>query len=81
MCCVLNVSEAGYYKYIKNLDKPGKDAVLSAAIMEIIDESPFNDNYGVPRMKIALLNGDSCQSGTRFLQHPDNGLALSGQRS
>jgi hypothetical protein len=25
--------------------------------------------------------GDSCQSGTRFLQHPDNALTLSGQRS
>lgn len=66
MCCVLNVSEAGYDKYIKNLDKPGKDAVLSAAIMEIIDESPFNDNYGVPRMKIALLN-KGLKVGTRRL--------------
>ena len=44
MCCVLNVSKAGYYKYINNLDKPkyinnldkpDKDTVLSAAIMEI----------------------------------------------
>jgi putative transposase len=31
-----------------------KDAVLSAAIQGIIDESSFNDNYGVPRMQMAL---------------------------
>ena len=66
MCCVLNVSEAGYYKYIKNLDKPDKDTFLSAAIMEIIDESSFNDNYGVPRMKIALFN-KGLKVGTRRL--------------
>lgn len=31
-----------------------KDEVLSAAIQTIIDESVFNDNYGVPRMQMAL---------------------------
>ena len=66
MCCVLNVSKAGYYKYIKNLDKPDKDTVLSAAIMEIIGEVSFNDNYGVPRMKIALFN-KGLKVGTRRL--------------
>ena len=66
MCCVLNVGEAGYYKYIKNLDKPDKDTVLSAAIMEIIGEVSFNDNYGVPRMKIALFN-KGLKVGTRRL--------------
>ena len=34
--------------------------------MEIIDESPFNDNYGVPRMKIALFN-KGLKVGTRRL--------------
>lgn len=48
-------------------------------------------NLKVPKLKgvafeTAIIEryrrrGDSCQSGTRFLQHPDNGLALSGQRS
>ena len=54
MCRVLEVSESGYYRYLKNLGKPDKDAVLSAAIQKIIDESEFNDNYGVPRMQLAL---------------------------
>lgn len=54
MCQILEASESGYYRYLKNLGKPDKDAVLSAAIQKIIDESEFNDNYGVPRMQLAL---------------------------
>ncbi len=54
MCRILEVSESGYYRYLKNLGKPDKDAVLSAAIQQIIDEAEFNDNYGVPRMQLAL---------------------------
>ena len=79
MCCVLNVSEAGYYKYIKNLDKPDKDTFLSAAIMEIIDESSFNDNYGVPRMKTALLN-KGLKVGTRRLTRLMRTLGLIHER-
>ena len=54
MCKVLGVSESGYYRYARNKDKPSKDKVLSVAIKEIIDENPLNDNYGVPRVQIAL---------------------------
>lgn len=54
MCDILNVSETGYYRFVKNLGKPGKDAVLSAAMQGILDESPFNDNYGIVRMQMAL---------------------------
>ena len=56
MCSILNVSETGYYRYVKNFGKPSKDAILSAAMHEIMDESPFNDNYGVERMLIALAH-------------------------
>lgn len=67
MCRVLEVSESGYYKYLRNLGRPDKDAVLSAAIQKILDESEFNDNYGVPRMQMALaLNGHKV--GTRRLK-------------
>lgn len=58
MCEVLHVSETGYYRFVRNLGKPSKDAILSAAMQEILDESPFNDNYGVDRMQIALKNRD-----------------------
>ena len=55
MCHVLEVSDSGYYRYMRNIGKPDKDAVLSAAIQEVIDESEFNGNYGVPRMQMALV--------------------------
>ena len=56
MCDVLNVSETGYYGFKRNLGKPGKDAVLSAVMQEILDENIYNDNYGADRMQIALGN-------------------------
>lgn len=61
MCKVLEVSEQGYYKYLKALKRPGKDEILSAAIDEIMDASIYNDNYGADRMKIALE-----QKGLKF---------------
>ena len=56
MCDVLHVSETGYYRFKRNLGNPGKDAVLSAVIQEILDEYIYNDNYGADRMQIALRN-------------------------
>lgn len=56
MCDVLNVSETGYYRFKRILGRPGKDAVLSAIIQDVLDEHPFNDNYGVDRMQIALMH-------------------------
>ena len=44
MCRVLGASETGYYRYIVNKDKPGKDKILSVAMKEILDENPLNDN-------------------------------------
>lgn len=58
MCDVLGVSETGYYRFKRNLGRPSKDAVLSAAMQDILDEHPLNDNYGVDRMQIALLHRD-----------------------
>ena len=54
MSKALDVSESGYYRYLGNKDKPSKDKVLSVAINELIEENPFNDNYGVPRVQMAL---------------------------
>ncbi len=51
---MLGVSESGYYRYLKNKDKPGKDALLSETMKAILEEHPCNDNYGAPRMKQAL---------------------------
>ncbi|WOK54313.1 IS3 family transposase [Streptococcus equi subsp. zooepidemicus] len=54
MCKVLNVGETGYYKFRKNQNKPSKDDILSAAMQGILDEHLYNDNYGAPRMQLAL---------------------------
>ncbi|MDR7814750.1 IS3 family transposase [Lacrimispora sp.] len=55
MCKILGVSTSGYYKYKKKIGRPGKVDILSAAMKSILNESPFNDNYGAPRMQLALL--------------------------
>ena len=54
MCKVLCVGETSYYKFRRNLRKPGKNSVLSAIMQEILDESPYNDNDGVHRIQLAL---------------------------
>ena len=79
MCKVLEVSESGYYRYLKNLGKPDKDAVLSAAITDILAESEFNDNYGVPRMQMALaLKGH--KAGLRKLKRIMTEMGLIHER-
>ena len=55
MCKALCVGETGYYKFRRNLGKPGKDSALSAILQEILDKSPYNDNYGVLCMQLALF--------------------------
>lgn len=51
---MLEVSESGYYRYLKNKGKPEKDTLLSDEMKKILEEHPCNDNYGAPRMKQAL---------------------------
>lgn len=54
LCRVLELSESGYYRYLKRKDKPNRDELLSGDIKKILNESPYNDNYGVRRMQLAL---------------------------
>ena len=54
MCRVLKISESGYYRWLKNRNKPTARQLLSVKIKEILDEHPDNDNYGVRRMNTAL---------------------------
>ena len=54
MCRILSVNERGYYKWLKNGERPKKWQLLLSEIHRILDEDPDNDNYGADRMLIAL---------------------------
>lgn len=62
MCRVLKISESGYYRWLKNRDKPTARQILSVEIQKVLDEHPDNDNYGVRRMKTALEQKGICVS-------------------
>ncbi len=54
MCKVLKISESGYYRWLKNKDKPSKRHLLPVKINEILSEHPDNANYGYDRIHKAL---------------------------
>ena len=59
ICRVLQVSEAGYYKYRRAQKKPYKYTNLLTVIYNILNEDSENVNYGVKRIFIALKNQHS----------------------
>jgi meiotically up-regulated gene 157 (Mug157) protein len=56
LCRVLQVSESGYYKYLRNKSKPYKYADLLKQIYNLLKEDPENANYGVKRIYQYLRN-------------------------
>lgn len=54
MCRVLQVSESGYYRWLRNRGKETKRQLLSIEIQKIRTEQPENDNYGINRICLAL---------------------------
>lgn len=54
MCGALSVNEKGYYKWLRDGERPRKWQALLAGIHRILYEEPDNDNYGAGRMLIAL---------------------------
>lgn len=62
-CEVLGVSRQGFYKYLKNKDKPWKYQPIADVMMEILAEDECNDTYGRMRMYHALK-----------LRHPDDDI-------
>ena len=52
---MLEVSVSGYYRWVRHKDSPTRDELLSAAIKAVLDEHPWNDNYGARRMQLALV--------------------------
>lgn len=75
MCKTLKISESGYYRWLKNRDKPSKRQLLSAKIKDIIDEHPDNDNYGYDRIHKALqMQGISVSRSTVYRAMKEDGL-------
>ncbi len=74
MCRILKVSESGYYRWLRNSSKPTKRQLLAVEMKEIRNEHPDNDNYGVDRMRIALLQrGIAVSRRTVYRAMKENG--------
>ncbi|MFX3636854.1 MAG: IS3 family transposase [Candidatus Pristimantibacillus sp.] len=58
MCHVLAVSESGYYRSLKPVQRQERRQLLLVKINEIIGEHEDNSNYGVQRMLLALSHKD-----------------------
>jgi putative transposase len=56
MCKALNISESGYYRHLRKKDKPDKNELLLAEIKKVLAQHIDNDNYGIDRMQLAILN-------------------------
>ena len=75
MCKILKVSESGYYRWLKNKDKPSKRQLLLVRIKEIISEHPDNDNYGYERIHKALgMKGTEVSRNTVYRAMKEGGL-------
>ena len=75
LCQVLKISESGYYRWLRNREKPTRRQLLSVEIMKIYEEHPDNSNYGVDRIRIALgQNGIKASTGTIRRAMRDCGL-------
>lgn len=55
MCQVMKISESGYYRWLRNQGKQTGRQLLLVKIKEIVNEHPDNQNYGVERILLALL--------------------------
>ena len=75
MCKVLKISESGYYRWLKNKDKPSKRQLLPVKIKEILSEHPDNANYGYDRIHKALeIRGIKVSRNTVYRAMKDGNL-------
>ena len=75
MCKILKVSESGYYRWLKNKDKPSKRQLLLVEIQNILNEHPDNDNDGYERIHKALgMKGIEVSRNTVYRAMKEGGL-------
>jgi len=75
MCKVLKISESGYYRWLKNKDKPSKRQLLLVKINAILSEHPDNANYGYDRIHKALeIRGIKMSRNTVYRTMKDGNL-------
>ena len=75
MCKVLKISESGYYRWLKNKDKPSKRHLLLVKINEILSEHPDNANYGYDRIHKALeIRGIKVSRNTVYRARKPHGI-------
>ncbi len=75
MCKILKISESGYYRWLKNKDKPSKRHLLLVKINEILSEHPDNANYGYDRIHKALeIRGIKVSRNTAYRAMKDGNL-------
>ena len=55
MSRLLEVSRQGYYKWVKNKERPYKYEHLLALMKQVLEEDEENENYGIERMHEKLL--------------------------
>lgn len=75
LCEILCVSESGYYRSMKNPDRPKRRELLLVRIKEIISQYEDNDNYGAQRVHMALTQaGETVSYSTVYRIMKENGL-------
>lgn len=75
MCRALKISESGYYRWLKNQAKQNSRELLTVKIKAILSEHPDNSNYGIERIKFALLQkGTSVSRRTVYRAMSESGL-------
>ena len=83
LCRVLGVSEAGYYKHLRSMNRPDRHGILLAQIMACITEEPENANYGVARIALWLKQHRNYRGSVRTVRRVcrENGLMIRPKRN
>lgn len=81
LCKVLGASESGYYRSLRNTDKPKRRELLLVKIKGIISQHEDNDNYGARRVHLALTQmGEAVSYSTVYRLMKENGLLKKPKR-